>query len=319
MMAKTEKVLKDIPLKKIDRNPENPRLFFRQQELDDLTESIRKHGVQVPISVYKEGGKYVLLDGERRWRCSLKLNRKTIPAIIQKKPDAFKNLVLMFNIHALREQWDLLTIAVKLPRVIKLYKKEYDEKPNERELSEETGLNRSTIRRCKLLMNLPEHHIDNIKTELKKPKNVQRITEDFYIEMERALTTVSRSMPDIIPNNEIREQTRQVLLKKYKNKIINNIVDFRKVAKIARAGNVHANISKAKKELKKLFENNNYGISKAYDRSVSHEYSERGILNTIQSLIDDLEDFEASEADNKFLSLLEQLVDRANLVLKGRS
>jgi len=67
--------LQQILVDNIDRNPENPRIFFRQQELDELTESIRRHGVQVPIAVYKEAGRYVLIDGERRWRCSLILLR----------------------------------------------------------------------------------------------------------------------------------------------------------------------------------------------------------------------------------------------------
>jgi ParB/RepB/Spo0J family partition protein len=128
-----ESELLTIPLEKIRRNPENPRINFRTEELDELTESIRRYGVQVPISVYREGKEYVLIDGERRWRCSLKLNRSTIPALIQPKPDPLKNLLLMFNIHALREQWDLLTIAMKLPTIIKLLQKQAGgKKPTER-------------------------------------------------------------------------------------------------------------------------------------------------------------------------------------------
>src|SRR5881397_4084932 len=131
--------LREIPVDAIDRNPENPRLVFRQKELEELLESIRTYGVQVPISVYREGGRYILIDGERRWKCCLKLNKKTIPALVTKKPDALDNLLLMFNIHALREQWDLLTIAMKLPRVIELLKSKRGKEPNERELAQHTG------------------------------------------------------------------------------------------------------------------------------------------------------------------------------------
>src|SRR5688572_20469193 len=97
--------LKDISVDLIDRNPENPRVFFRQEELDSLLDSIRQYGVQVPITVYRYRNRYTLIDGERRWRCSIKLNKKTIPALVQDKPDDLTNLLLMFNIHALREQW----------------------------------------------------------------------------------------------------------------------------------------------------------------------------------------------------------------------
>src|SRR5689334_14513903 len=110
--------LEQIPPDLIDRNPENPRIIFRSAEFEDLLESIRLRGVQQPISVFRKGKRFILIDGERRWRCSLKLNRQTIPALVQPEPSPLENLLMMFNIHWLREQWDLLTIALKLPRVL---------------------------------------------------------------------------------------------------------------------------------------------------------------------------------------------------------
>lgn len=310
--------LKQIPVDKIDRNPENPRIIFRQQELDELTESIRRHGVQVPISVYKESGKYVLIDGERRWRCSLKLNKKFIPAIVQEKPDPLTNLVLMFNIHALREQWDLLTIALKLPRVIELYKEKNNHEPNERELSEETGLARGTIRRCRMLMALPQHHIDIILTELKKPKVQQRITEDFYIEMERALKTVGNRMRELIPDEKRHDEIRNVLLDKYRSGIIKNVTDFRKLAKIASADKVDADITTARSKLLQVFDVNQYSIDQAFEESVSEGYKERDLLSHLQSLIADLEDFEADAIDEEIKSVLNRLIEVACKLLGGR-
>jgi ParB family chromosome partitioning protein len=217
--AKLEMVKTDL----IDRNPENPRVYFRPNELEDLVESIRVHGVQVPISVYKEGNRYVLIDGERRWRCSLKLNRRDIPALVQPKPDPLRNLLLMFNIHGLREQWDLLTIALKLTRVIELLRTDLDREPTERDISLQTGLNRSVIRRSKLLLQLPQEYKDEILEELKKPKGQQKITEDLFIEMERALRTVERAMPEVIPD---KDAARKVLLDKFKKGIIDNRVAY---------------------------------------------------------------------------------------------
>ena len=316
---KQEKDLKDIPVRDIDRNPENPRLYFRQQEIDRLTDSIRRIGVQVPIAVYKEGGRYVLLDGERRWKCSLKLNRPTIPAIVQEKPDALTNLVLMFNIHALREQWDLLTIALKLPRVIELYESAHGKKPNERELSEETALTRSTIRRCKLLMDLPSEHVDIIKAELKKPKSQQKLSEDFYIEMERSLTTVSRAMPDVIPDDEERERVRHVLLDKYRSSVIKNLVDLRQIGKIARASNVYADTTAATEALGQLFQRNDFSIQAAYDASVCEAYRERDFQTHIKTLLRDLAAIDPTALDDEAMALLKQLVDQVRAILGGRS
>ncbi len=128
--------LRDISPDKIKPNPDNPRIFFRSDEIDTLIASIRKYGIQVPISVYKDKDEFVLIDGERRWRCARKLNIRQIPALIQEKPTPLQNLLLMFNIHALREQWDYFTIASKLPDVISRFASENQKEPTEVELSE---------------------------------------------------------------------------------------------------------------------------------------------------------------------------------------
>jgi ParB/RepB/Spo0J family partition protein len=179
--------LMELEVNSIQPNPENPRLRFRQGELDSLRASIRRHGVQVPISVFKRGSGYILIDGERRWRCASKLNLMTIPALVQSEPSPLQNLLLMFNIHALREQWDFLTIALKLPTVVKLLQERDGREPTEADLAEHTSLPRGTIRKCRLLMRLPKKYKDVILDELKKPKAKQEVGEEFFIEMEKAL------------------------------------------------------------------------------------------------------------------------------------
>lgn len=308
--AKLEQIGTDL----IDRNPENPRLVFRPGELEDLLESIRVHGVQVPISVYKQGRRYVLIDGERRWRCSLKLNKATIPALVQPKPDALENLLLMFNIHSLREQWDLLTIALKLPRVIKLLTQKIGKEPTERDVSEQTGLNRSIIRRSKLLMELPREYKDQILDELNKPKAQQKITEDLFIEMERALKTVERAMPNVISNKDV---VRRVLLKKYKKGIINNRVHFRDMAKIARAENVGYDTGAAAKELHRLFTDNDYSIEQAFQNSVGEAYKERDVGSRVSTLLNLLEEMEPDELDDDLKEKLSKLFERLKDILQG--
>ena len=300
----TEATLREIDTELIDRNPDNPRINFRQAELDELQESIRLYGVQVPIAVYKEGKRYVLLDGERRWRCCLKLNKKTIPALIQEKPSLLTNLLLMFNIHSLREQWDLLTVALKLPKVIELLTEDLGRNPNERELAEKTGLPRGVIRRCKLLIELPDEYKQEIKKELVKPRSQQLLTEDFFIEMERALTTVQRAMPNVIPN---RDTVRRVLIEKYQNDTIGNLVDLRSIAKIARAEYVDADRQKAKGVLTKLFTRNRYTIEQAYNDSVSVAYSERDILSRIDALSERLDLFDPDNLDDELRAKLKTL------------
>ncbi len=304
--------LKEIPVDKIVRNPENPRIIIRPTELEELLESIRRYGVQVPVSVYADRNRYVLIDGERRWRCCIKLNKRTIPALVQAKPDTLTNLLLMFNIHALREQWDLLTIALKLPRVIDLLNDELGTTPNERDLAEHTGLTRAIIRRCKLLIELPSRYRQQILDELKKPKPQQKLTEDFFIEMERALKTVERVMPDVIDD---KDRIRDVLIQKYKRAIIGNITSFRNLSKIARAERVAADRQEAASVLTNLFSSNEYSIDRAFADSVQEAYTERDLLTRIHFLIERLEAIEISEVDEEIRRSLQQLVARISRIL----
>ncbi len=306
--------LDEIPVIKIHPNPDNPRLTFRQGELDELQESIRRYGVQVPIAVYKEGDHYVLIDGERRWRCASKLNKKTIPALIQEKPSPLQNLLLMFNIHALREQWDLLTISMKLPLIIQLLETENSRKPTEGELSAASGMSRSVIRRCKLLIEMPERYKTTLLEELKKPKSQQKLSEDLYIEMEKALKTVSRAMPGIVVNMDV---ARDALIGKYRSGLINNIVDFRKMARIAQADKVGADSIAAKHAVKRLISDPNYSIDQAFNDTVSGAYAERDIISRIDSLIARLDEITEEAVDDDLTEKLRELIKKARKVLEA--
>lgn len=71
-----------IPLGDIISNPYQPRRNFDDKALEELSQSIREHGVINPIIVRKMGKRYELISGERRVRASNLLKLKTIPAIV---------------------------------------------------------------------------------------------------------------------------------------------------------------------------------------------------------------------------------------------
>lgn len=163
-----EKKLEHISPDLINKNPENPRIIFRESDLNVLLNSIHNVGIQVPLSVFYDSSdrKYYLLDGERRWRCSKKLGLKSVPVIIEPKPTPLQNLLMMFNIHNVRVQWDLLAIAFKINRLIQLEKEQNRRELSKKELSEATGLSTATIARCFDLLELPQKYIDMIWEEL---------------------------------------------------------------------------------------------------------------------------------------------------------
>src|SRR5439155_10016510 len=97
-MPRPTSTLEELNPDKIDANPDNPRLIFREDELNQLLESIREVGIQVPLAVYRKRQRFILIDGERRWRCARKLNLATVPAIVQPQPTRLEDILIMFNI-----------------------------------------------------------------------------------------------------------------------------------------------------------------------------------------------------------------------------
>jgi ParB family chromosome partitioning protein len=291
---------------KIQRNPENPRLIFRAEELDSLLASISRYGIQVPVTVYRQGSQYFLIDGERRWRCARKLNLKSIPALVQDKPSDLDNLLLMFNIHALREQWDYLTIASKLPRVIRLFQENNARRePNEMELSELTGLTRGQIRRCKLLLDLPAAYRQLLLKELELPKARQRLSEDFFIEMEKAIRTVNNRVPDAIRDVNA---ARDVLISKYRSGTIDNITDFRKLSKMATSvKSLGVEESEARDAIKGIFAPRGPGITEVFDKRFGLLYDEQRVGRHIDALVNYLDASHLDGPDELDANLRESL------------
>nr|WP_173796341.1 ParB/RepB/Spo0J family partition protein [Hartmannibacter diazotrophicus] len=82
----TRKIAIDL----IHANPKNPRRIFREAELEDLTASIRQHGVIQPVLVRQapnDPNAYELIAGERRWRAAQRAGVHEIPVVIQEVSD----------------------------------------------------------------------------------------------------------------------------------------------------------------------------------------------------------------------------------------
>lgn len=156
--------LRDLELSLIDPNPQNPRLVFPQEELDKLTESISHEGVLVPIVVYEKGGRYVLVDGERRYKCALALGKDTIPAVITGERSEQETLVQMFNIHLIREPWRDMPTAKALGRLISELKARGQDDVSDAELRDMTGMSTDRIKQLRYALALPpewQEHIEN--------------------------------------------------------------------------------------------------------------------------------------------------------------
>lgn len=75
--------LRELPLHEVHADPDQPRRSFEKEALDELTESVREHGVLQPIIVTHDSDGYQIVAGERRFRAATAAGLKTIPAIIR--------------------------------------------------------------------------------------------------------------------------------------------------------------------------------------------------------------------------------------------
>lgn len=268
---------------KIDRNPENPRLIFHQDELDALQESIRQQGVLVPLTVYRDGGAYYLIDGERRWRCALKLGMSTVPVIVQPKPDRMQNLMMMFAIHHRRNDWDPLPTAQKLQVLEELFTERQGRRPTESELAEVASLTRGEVRRLKKLLALPQAYRDELFEELKKPRSQQVVTVDHVIEATNAAKALRKR--GVIRNSSEEDSLRRSLLDKFRRRVVVNTVAPRKLARMARAVS-RGELSEmlARQVVERLIKEPGYSIDDAFAASVEQADFEHSLEQLIDRL-----------------------------------
>jgi ParB family chromosome partitioning protein len=80
--------VRNVPLDRIEANPENPRLVFEESALEELAASIREHGVLQPVLVRPRGpNQFQLVAGERRWRAAKIAGLAAIPALVEDLDD----------------------------------------------------------------------------------------------------------------------------------------------------------------------------------------------------------------------------------------
>lgn len=76
-----------VPLDSIVPSPLQPRREFREDQLNELMESIREHGVISPLVVRNVNGQLELIAGERRWRASRLAGLNVVPVIVREASD----------------------------------------------------------------------------------------------------------------------------------------------------------------------------------------------------------------------------------------
>ena len=282
-----------IDPQKLRPNPENPRLIFRQDELRVLQDSIKHQGILVPLTVYRERQDYVILDGERRWRCALKLALDKVPAIVQPKPDPLQNLMMMFAIHNQRQDWDPLPTAYKLQELEHRVAHEWGRQPTESELAELASIARGEVRRLKTLLALPQEYRDELMDELEKPRPEQTLTVDHVLEATRgAAALAKRGVLD--PQEE--EELRRAVVDKFKAGLLTSTVEPRLLARMARAvEREEISPSVARRAAVRIVKDPRYTIKAAFTGTVQAVDYARGTEQLASRLAARIEEHQAED------------------------
>lgn len=132
----------------IKTNPAQPRKTFAEQDLLDLTSSIKTHGILQPLVVVRSTYGYTLVAGERRLRAAKKAGLKKVPAIIRTLDDqAQLEVSLIENIQ--RDDLTPLELATALSKLNQQFNIRFEQ------LAQRLGKGESTIHNTIRLLNLP--------------------------------------------------------------------------------------------------------------------------------------------------------------------
>ena len=141
--------LKDISVKAIDPNPNQPRVHFDEASLAELTASISAIGVLQPILVRPdENGRYQLIAGERRWRAASRAGLQMIPAIVRVTDDVSSvEQALVENLH--RQDLTPLEEAAAYQQLLEDFNMTHEQ------VASKVGKSRSAITNALRLLGLP--------------------------------------------------------------------------------------------------------------------------------------------------------------------
>lgn len=133
----------------LEPNQSQPRMRFDQEQMEELAESIKQHGILQPLLVQKKDGFYEIIAGERRWRAAKLAGLKEVPVVIrQYTPQESVEIALIENLQ--REDLNPIEEAKAYQRLIQEFGLKQEE------IAEKVSKNRTTITNAMRLLKLDE-------------------------------------------------------------------------------------------------------------------------------------------------------------------
>ena len=148
---------RELPIYKVEPNPDQPRREFDEVELQALADSISVHGVIQPLTVREmPNGYYQIIAGERRWRAARLAGLSDVPVVVMEADDRkAMELALIENLQ--RQDLNVVEEALGYQALIQEYGL------TQEEASERVGKSRSTVANTLRLLTLSEDVLEKLK------------------------------------------------------------------------------------------------------------------------------------------------------------
>lgn len=147
-MESDENSIQQVSVRQLRPNPYQPRKTFSTEGLEELTESIRQHGMIQPILVRKSLHGYEIVAGERRWRAAKMARLKTVPVVVKEFSDEqVMEIALIENLQ--REDLNALEIAQAYDKLMQTFGL------TQEELAAKVGKSRPHVANFLRLLQLP--------------------------------------------------------------------------------------------------------------------------------------------------------------------
>ena len=179
----------EVEIGLVDRNPSQPRRNFEEKALAELAQSIKSHGIIQPLIVVKNGDRYTIVAGERRWRAAIKAKLKTIPVVVKEyNEQQIAEIAIIENLQ--REDLNPIESA----RAIKELMDKYN--MTQEKVADKIGKSRPAVANTLRLLTLPEQIIELILTNKISAGHARALLaiEDKKIQKELAVRIVEKKI-----------------------------------------------------------------------------------------------------------------------------
>ena len=208
--GKAKRTIQDVNLTQINAGRFQPREIFNEESLQELTDSIKKHGVISPILVRELGlNKYEVIAGERRMRASVQAGLETIPCLVEQKEDqdALES-ALIENLQ--REDLN----AVEEARGYDRLKREFG--LTQDEVATSTGKARSSIANSIRILTLPQNVLDMLSAGKIEKGHAKLLASMEPSEAEKAAENIIKNKLTVKDLSDSNKNKKQKSTKKQK-------------------------------------------------------------------------------------------------------